>query len=84
MIYTFVVAEKAKFPKEFEQESFVSNLLHRPTIIARFGSDGPDYMSGLEFASEEASPGMKKYKAEFGCNHPLCEAFIRAQVGGLF
>jgi len=38
-----------------------------PTILARWGNDGPDYLSGVYCA---------------GGNPPLREAFIRAQAKG--
>ena len=40
-----------------------------PTVIARIGSDGPDYMSGLGFS--------------YGSIEPLVQARMRAQAAGL-
>lgn len=40
-----------------------------PTVIARIGSDGPDYMSGLGFS--------------YGSLEPLVQARMRAQAAGL-
>ena len=45
-----------------------------PTVIARYGSDGPEYASGLEIA--EALAGSKE-------NHPLVKALRLAQEKGL-
>lgn len=49
-----------------------------PTVIARFSSDGPDYISGLETALLiEAKP-----EKEFDDCYPLVEAMNRAKGSG--
>lgn len=42
---------------------------HRPTVISRFSSEGPDYQSGLSFG--------------YGSSEALTEARVRAQQKGL-
>jgi hypothetical protein len=50
-----------------------------PTVIARFSSDGPDYLSGLPVAKElESNP-----RNDNEYNHPLVEAMRRAKARGL-
>lgn len=50
-----------------------------PTVIARYSSDGPDYMSGLEVAVNiETHPHDKSDQT-----HPLVEAMKRAKERGL-
>lgn len=49
-----------------------------PTVLARFSSDGPDYLSGLEVARQiEILP-----LHEADRSHPLVEAMRRAKEHG--
>jgi hypothetical protein len=43
-----------------------------PTVIARYGDYGPDYLSGIEFGHAEVLIG------EF--NKPLAQAYMRAKA----
>lgn len=49
-----------------------------PTVLARYSSDGPDYLSGLEIAKTiESHPTDDKDRT-----HPLVEAMKRAKERG--
>jgi len=51
-----------------EHDLYFCEASWRPTVIARYGDDGPDYKSGMEFAA---------------CDTELKEAKSRATTAGL-
>lgn len=67
---------------EWEKQSFdlytCKQGVNWPTVIARFSSDGPDYLSGLEIAIQlETNP-----RDDDDRTHPLVEAMKRAKEHG--
>jgi hypothetical protein len=47
-----------------------------PTVIARYGSEGPEYQSGLRGAQNLLMAGH--------CNHALVRALLLAEAQGLY
>lgn len=57
---------------DYEYDLYHCEKSGLPTIIARFGDYGSDYMSGMVFGIKEIKNG------EF--NKPLAQAYMRAKV----
>jgi hypothetical protein len=50
-----------------------------PTVIARYGSEGPDYKSGLVFANETLKDTSAVARNPRGCHHLLRVAWLIAK-----
>jgi hypothetical protein len=54
---------------------FCNKQVGGETVIARYGNDGPDYISGIHSAVSASNRGDN--------NNPLCKALVLARERGL-